>query len=256
MVEAVQIIRNAVAQVTAMRLKTHANAPLLEATVAIKNFQARRFRATYADLFQTKEYSAAARFFLDELYSDKDFSQRDAQFARIANALQRFFPASVVATAVAMAKLHALTEELDLAMAEAWLACTEAATGGDSIHYTMAWQKVGRLADRQRQLAAVLALGTELDRLTRMPGLRLMLKMMRRPARAAGLGSLQSFLESGFETFAVMSGNGSHARQFLELIEARETHWLGQLFSDDVQATHDLLTNTLASDAKANPHTR
>lgn len=249
-------IRNAVARVAALRQQAVGRTGLANAVSEIKHLQARRFKGTYADLLQTAQYAPAAQFFLDELYSDKDFSQRDAQFARIANALQRFFPASVVATAVAMAKLHALTEELDLAMAEAWLACTEAATGGDSIHYTMAWQKVGRLADRQRQLAAVLALGTELDRLTRMPGLRLMLKMMRRPARAAGLGSLQSFLESGFETFAVMSGNGSHARQFLELIEARETHWIGQLFSDDVQTTHDLLANTLASDAKANPHTR
>jgi hypothetical protein len=256
MVEAAQTIRLAVARVTAMRLKTHTNAPLLAATVAVKRFQARRFRATYADLFRSAEYAAATRFFLDELYSDKDFSLRDAQFARIAGALQRFFPASVVATAVAMAELHALTEELDLAMAEAWLADSDATAGADSLRYAMAWKRVDRPTDRECQLTAVLAVGTELDRLTRMPGLRMMLKMMRRPAHAAGLGSLQSFLEAGFDTFAAMSGKGSHAQQFLNLIEARETHWIEQLFADDVQTTQHLLANALASEANTTPQTR
>ncbi len=120
----------------------------------------------------------------------------------------------------------------------------------------MAWKSVGRAADRERQLSAVLAVGTELDRLTRMPGLRMMLKMMRRPAHSAGLGSLQGFLEAGFDTFAAMSGKGSHAQQFLKLIEARETHWIEQLFADDLQATQHLLANALASEANANPHTR
>ncbi len=252
MVEAAQTIRNAVARVTAMRQKTHANAPLLAATVAVKRFQALRFKATYGDLLRSVEYAAATRFFLDELYSDKDFSLRDAQFARIAGALQRFFPASVVATAVAMAELHALTEELDLAMAEAWIADSDALAGAESARYVRAWQQVGRPADRARQLKSVLAVGTELDRLTRMPGLRMMLKMMRRPANAAGLGSLQRFLEAGFDTFAAMSGHGSHAQAFLNRIETRETHWIEQLFADDVQTTQHLLANALASEANAN----
>lgn len=255
MVEAAQTIRHAVARVTALRLQTHTNASLLAATVAVKRFQARRFRATYADLLGSAEYAAPTRFFLNELYSDKDFSQRDAQFARIAGALQRFFPVSVVATAVAMAELHALTEELDFAMAQAWLDRSDSADA-ESMRYTLAWKNVGRPDDRERQLTAVLAVGTELDRLTRMPGLRMMLKMMRRPAHAAGLGSLQSFLEAGFDTFAAMSAKARHAQQFLSLIEARETHWIQQLFADDVQATQHLLANALASEANTNIHTR
>ena len=66
---------------------------------------------------------------------------------------------------------------------------------------------------RQRQLAVVLELGHALNRLTRMPGLRTMLKMMRRPAGVAGLESLQKFLEAGFDAFADMRG----ADEFLTL---------------------------------------
>ena len=48
-------------------------------------------------------------------------------------------------------------------------------------------------------------LGQDLTRFTRMPGLRMMLRMMRKPAQAAGLGALQHFLETGFDTFGAMA---------------------------------------------------
>lgn len=58
--------------------------------------------------------------------------------------------------------------------------------------------------------------------LTRLPGLRLMLKMMRRPAQAAGLDALQQFLEAGFDTFAALARHPQGVAQFLERIESRE----------------------------------
>jgi len=120
--DAAETIRNSVARVTALRRAAAAHDDLQAANRAVKRLQARRFAGTYADLLESSEYSGAARFFLDELYSDKDYSLRDAQFSRIAGALQTFFPEQVVATAVALAELHALTEELDQEMALAWLA--------------------------------------------------------------------------------------------------------------------------------------
>ena len=70
--------------------------------------------------------------------------------------------------------------------------------------YIRCWRRVGDVAARKRQLEVVLHLGQELDRLTRMFGLRTLLKMMRGPAAAAGLNSLQHFLESGFDASADM----------------------------------------------------
>ncbi len=203
------------------------------ATMAIKRFQARRFAGTYADLIDSKEYGGATRFFLEELYSDQDYSLRDAQFGRIAGALQTFFPTQVVATAVSLAHLHVLTEELDHQMAAAWLQENGSSGADDIRRYMRAWKAVGRAGDRQRQLEDVLSVGSELDRLTRTPGLRLMLKMMRRPAIATGLGSLQSFLETGFDTFHSMSGKGSHAQAFLQQIRERESRWIALLYAPD-----------------------
>ncbi len=228
--DAAQTIRDAVARVGSIREETAAN-PVLWATVkAVKAFQARRFAGTYSDLLHSAEYGSAARFFLEDLYSDKDYSGRDAQFSRIAGALQRIFPQQVISTAVALAQLHLLTEELDRHMASEWT--LRPATGlhsSDAAQYIHCWRRVGRASDRTRQLDMVLSVGKDLDRLTRTPGLRLMLRMMRGPAKAGGMGSLQRFLESGFDTFANMSGRGSNAAEFLNTIRLRESSWIDQL---------------------------
>lgn len=228
-------IRDAVARVAALRQAAAANPTLHSATLAVKAFQARRFAGTYADLLASDEYAGATRFFLNDLYSDKDYSLRDAQFARIAGALQRLFPKQVIATAVILAQLHVLTEELDHQMALAWIARHATEHDADAVlRYMACWSDVGRESDRFRQLNWVLEVGCELDRLTRTHGLRMMLRMMRRPANAAGLGSLQTFLESGFDTFASMAGGKARAHAFLETIRDRESTWIHRLTHDDV----------------------
>lgn len=243
--DAAQSIRDAIASVIALREASNANPALREAVAAVKRFQARRFAHTYADILGPGPYQRAARFFLDELYSDKDFSHRDAQFSRIAGALQKFFPKQVVATAVSLAQLHALTESLDHAMGLQWLVVvaeaglglgrlTAAPVAAQAQAYVAAWREVARFEDRLLQLSTVLAVGRELDKLTRTPGLIMMLKMMRRPAHAAGLASLQAFLESGFDTFSQMAGRGEGARLFLAIVSTRESALIGQL-----NATHD-----------------
>lgn len=233
--DAAHTIRNAVAEVSQLRLEALGNPALAAGIATVKRFQAARFTRTYADVLASGPYKGAARFFVDELYSGRDFTERDAQFSRIAGALQTFFPKNVVATAVALAQLHALTEEIDHEMGRVWVG-SEASSTDETQRYMQVWCAVGRHEDRSRQLARVLEVGNELDRLTRLPGLRLTLRMMRRPAQAAGLSSLQSFLETGFDTFGAMSGKGSGARDFLALIQTRESALIEALFSGDLSA--------------------
>jgi hypothetical protein len=230
--EAAQTIRRAVDEVSQLRQACDADPGLASAVRIVKAVQARRFSGTYADLLSAGPYAAAARFFLEELYSDKDYAERDAQFARIAGAIEKFFPHDVVQTAVALAKLHALTEQLDLALASEW----REQDGPDASRYVRAWRAVGRRCDRQSQLTVVLGVGEEMARLTRMPGLRLMLRMMRGPAAAAGLQSLQRFLETGFDTFAAMAKRKGGAEVFLQTIQEREQRLIDALFDEDVVA--------------------
>jgi hypothetical protein len=227
-VQAAVCIREAIAQVASLR-EAWAHSPALsDAVWKVKNLQSRRFAGTYADLLRSGPYEEASRFFLQELYSDKDYALRDAQFSRIAGALQRLFPQSVVTVAVSLAQLHAMTEHLDHRLASAWLAVTAQPT--DAARYVCAWRAMGRRAEREQQLNSVLAIGIEMTRLTRTHGLGLMLKMMRAPAAAAGLGALQSFLEVGFVTFARMASRKNGAKDFLGIVRDREQALLTLLF--------------------------
>lgn len=232
-----QIIRQAVADVERLREESRALPDIGASVALLKRFQARRFAGTYADLLSSATYGPAARFFLEELYGERDYRERDGQFARIAGAVEKLFPRDVGDTAAALAQLHALTESLDHAMARAGhLENLENVRG-----YVAAWKGVGRRQDRQRQLETVVAIGAEMTRLTRLPGLRMMLRMMRGPASAAGLSSLQRFLESGFDTFAAVTRVRGGAERFVETIREREQHLSDLLFDgDDVACETEL----------------
>jgi hypothetical protein len=91
----------------------------------------------------------------------------------------------------------------------------------------------------------VLGIGAEMIRLTRMPGLRLMLRMMRGPASAAGLSSLQRFLEAGFDTFAGMARRRGSAESFIETIRLRESRLITLLFDVELVACETEMAHLL-----------
>ena len=238
-------IRAHLARVQDLRLQAQA-AGLEAAVTEVKELQALRFRATYADLIQDPACAPATRFFLDELYGVHDFAQRDAQFGRIAGAVERLFPEAAAQLAVDLAETHALTEVLDHELARHWLDQDPAL--GPAMRYTRSWRLANDRRARERQLAVVQHMGLELQRLTRKKSLRLALRMMRNPARAAGLESLQHFLESGFDAFAALGD----ARLFLDTIEQRESRWIDTLFdAPPAQCSQALATELERGQASA-----
>ncbi len=240
--DAARSIRASLDTVARLRLQAQSDPALGAAVREVKVLQARRFRGTYADLLADPAYAPAARFFLEELYGERDFAQRDDQFARIAGAIGTLFPAQVADTAGRLAALHALTESLDLQLAAGW---RQEEGAPDPMRYVLAWRHAGGRAERRDQLTGVVALGEELAALTRAPGLRLMLRMMRGPAAAAGLGALQSFLENGFDTFAGMAKRRGAAERFLGQVQARESALMDRLFDGDLVACETELARIL-----------
>jgi hypothetical protein len=198
-----------------------ADAALANRVLHVKRYQQARFAHTYADLLAHPRYAGASRFFLDDLYGPGDFSQRDAQFARIVPALVRLFQEEVVVTVEALTALHALSEQLDSEMARHIESTPITATA-----YVAAWRRTGQPVKRQRQVELMLDVGHALDIYTHRPLLRHSLRAMRVPARAAGLSALQTFLEGGFETFGSMHGAG----EFLTEITERERSIADSLF--------------------------
>lgn len=223
-----QAILAALSQVAAERRQRLGDPALAAGVLAVKAYQHRRFELTYSDLLASPRFGRSASFFLEDLYGPHDFTQRDEQFARIVPGLVRLFPHEIVVTVKSLGELHALSEVLDTQMARQLPDATV-----DAQRYIAAWQAVGRPTDRARQIELMLAVGTALDRYTRNPLLRHTLRMMRGPARALGLGTLQAFLENGFDTFRDMNG----AQAFLDTIAAREGALAAALFAAPAGST-------------------
>lgn len=223
-----------------MRLVSQSQPGLSLAIQAVKRSQCQRFTRSYADILAHPDWGGAADFFLRELYGEQDFSQRDAQFGRIAPGLERLFPSAVLKVATTLTQLHALSEQLDCAMGQALLVQGGAPPNDAQVRagYVTAWRSVGGPAARQEQLNLAQTLCTGLSQLTRTPGLRLMLTMMHGPAHAAGLQDLQGFLERGFDTFASLHRSKAGATGFMQVVAQREQAWIARLFDPGLTNTY------------------
>ncbi len=188
----------------------------------LKRWQQRRLARTHADLAERPRYAKATAFFLEDLYGEKDFSGRDAAMVRIYPFMARTMPAAAVLTAAQAIEVDALSETLDQSVAAALPEgpITDASYGA-------AYRAGSTTEQRERQIALIDAVGKGLDRMVARPMVLRTLKLMRAPARLAGLEDLQSFLERGFDAFQAMGG----AAEFLETIAERERAIASRLFS-------------------------
>lgn len=202
-----------------------ASADLAAALNRLAGWQARRLRNTYADLARNPRYRDAISFFGSDLYGAGDFSRRDADLARVVPIMARMLPEGVLLTVAGAMELSVLSQELDRAL----LARLDSAEPLSVASYCEAYRAVGDGAARARQITLIVSVGRALDRYVRKPLIQSALSAMRRPARLAGFGALQDFLERGFSSFRSMDG----AEEFLSIVEARETALMNSILAGD-----------------------
>ncbi len=203
-----------------------AAAPQLAAALdRLAAWQSKRLRATYADLAREPRYAQAIAFFQSDLYGPGDFSRRDADLARVVPLMARVLPAGVIATVSRAMELSTLAHELDRAL----LSRLPPRAPLSVATYCAAFRVPAERAGRERQIALIVAVGRALDRYVGKAVVRAALAAMRRPARMAGLGALQGFLERGFAAFRRIGG----ANEFLATVETRETALLNAIFGGE-----------------------
>jgi hypothetical protein len=195
----------------------------------LARWQAARLEATYVDLGSKARYRAAMDFFLGDLYGPRDFSRRDSELERVAPMMSSMLPASVLATIAHAVEVNGLSTELDIDMVERLGDLVPQDRPVTVASYCEAYRASGREADRRRQIELIAEVGAALDRYVRMPFLYSALLLMRVPARAAGFGELQDFLERGFGAFRGMGG----ADEFLGTIVSRERLILERIIGGD-----------------------
>ena len=213
-------LRNNFADARAVRDTANGKRLTAADRMAVRAFQQKRLAATHADLLASSEYGPAAHFFLTELYSTEDMTQRDADIERVIKILVRFLPDKALATLAAALEMDALSENLDGKMVAALRSVqnNKEPLKIDAARYQRAYRTVGHPEQRLRQIALTQSIGGALDQLARKPLLRGLLRMMRTPAAAGGVGGLHEFLERGYAAFAHMSDG----QVFIHSIAKRE----------------------------------
>ncbi|NZA26032.1 hypothetical protein H0E84_06505 [Luteimonas sp. SJ-92] len=167
----------------------------------LRRWQARRLQRSFARFLDDPRRRAAAQFFLSDVYGDHDFARRDADIVRVIPMMQKLLPARLLDTIASAIELGALSQALDLRMAEALqrLAPRGRRLGQDL--YGRAYREVGLPRLRAHQIALIEEVGTGFGRALKQRGVAALLAFSRGPARLAGLSELQGFLDRGYAAF-------------------------------------------------------
>lgn len=195
----------------------------------LRRWQAQRLARTYADLAADERYAPAAKFFLSDIYGERDFSERDRAVKRAYPVIEKTLPRAALAPIERAMELHDLSVQLDTALAGVLVGKLGVRERITEALYAQGYRLCDNRAQRLRQIDLTVAVGKDLDRVVAKPLVRRMLILARRPARMAGFGELQDFLERGFDAFRHMDG----AAQFLNTIETREKLILERLFAGE-----------------------
>lgn len=193
----------------------------------LRRWQAQRLSRTYADLAADERYAPAAAFFLSDIYGERDFSERDRAVQRAYPVIEKTLPKAALAPIERAMELHDLSVQLDTALAGVLADKLGVRERISEAQYAQGYRLCDNRARRLRQIDLLVAVGKDLDRVVAKPLVRRMLILARRPARMAGFGELQDFLERGFDAFRHMGG----ADEFIRIIETREKAILERLFA-------------------------
>ena len=193
----------------------------------LREWQQERLSRTYRDLLDSSRYGPAAEFFLSDLYGLKDTSARDGAVERLYPTMAKLLPEAGLRSIGFALELDALSEELDAQLLDALedqLALCDRILEAD---YCEAYRRCDNYALRKHQIELFGGVGGTLAQAVEKPLVYSLLRGMRRPARLAGFGELQDFLERGFRAFRHMEDPSG----FLDTIERRETQVLDRIYA-------------------------
>lgn len=208
---------------------THEPRDVLRWLPELRRWQAARLRRSFTRFLDDPTRRPAAEFFLGDVYGDQDFSRRDADIARVMPMMQRLLPAKLLDTVADAIELGALTQALDLRMAEALQVLAPRRRRLDEALYAHAYRQVGFRRLRKHQIDLIGRLGRGFGRALQLTGVKALLAFSRGPARLAGLNELQGFLERGYAAFEILGD----ADAFVEDIERHEREASRRLFAGE-----------------------
>lgn len=195
----------------------------------VRRWQAERLESSFDRFLRDPRRRPAAQFFLSDVYNDHDFSRRDADIARVLPMMQRLLPATLLTAVADAIELGLLTHAFDLRLARILQERAPRRRKLDAALYADAYREAGLPRLRGHQIDLLAHVGLGLGHALRMPGVSMLLKLSRGPAKAAGLAELQGFLERGYGAFSQLGD----VRAFIAEIEQDERDVARRLFNGD-----------------------
>lgn len=185
----------------------------------------------FEDMQARRDQGAAVAFIISDL-AGVEISQRDREFAKVVPMMIRMLPKSVLASAAAAMRLNAAVLENNLAISQAINAVDLLSGRVSEREYAEACRCVTTYEECMELVKLTVQLGHELQKAIELPMIGITLKTMRAPAKLAGIGALQSFLETGFVTFSALENTD----EFLSEIEQRMEKIFRRIYRGPISA--------------------
>lgn len=188
------------------------------------------FLPQYADLRERPGYDDAIDFVISDLVGP-DIAKRDRELEKVVPLMMRMLPEKALAALATAMALNADVLRINLGIADV---LGDRVTSGEPVSerdYCAASRQVADFADCERLIATTVEAGLALERIVALPMISPLLRSMRGPARLAGVGDLQAFLEKGLRTFRAVPD----VHVFVESLEARMSEVFARVFAADLE---------------------
>ena len=97
---------------------SQSDSSLEEAKTAVQDFQVRRLKRDFRDLRMSEEYGPFSEFFATEIYSARDFTERNESFRKLTGQFRHLLGDEIYHGLIGLLDLHMLTDELDEVVAK------------------------------------------------------------------------------------------------------------------------------------------
>ena len=192
------------------------DAVMLGAYDRFANWQLDYLLPSFDDIYGKPGYTEALDFTMADL-AGIGISDRDDDLERAAPAITRMLPGRALETIAVAAEMNARILEVNLAICRSLMVEQRLPEPITEPAYWDACRKASSLEECVELVHLITDLGRTLSTLIEVPLIGFTLRAMRAPAHAAGFGALQTFLETGYNTFR----NIPDIEFFLEIIETR-----------------------------------
>ena len=195
----------------------------------LRAWQSQRLATTYADLLTEPQFTPAAKFFLSDVYADRDLSQRDQDFQRLHDMLARLLPEHMLRLLKSAIQLNQLSNALDQDLLNAIFSDLGADDGITVELYSKGYRICDNYEARLAQIELLVKILHEVAEGSHLALVGFTLRLARAPARRFGWFELHDFLVRGYTAFKQM-----HAvDRFVSTIEKREIHILNAIFDGE-----------------------